>query len=135
MAPFPLLVADGSRVGEFRADRHQVALQFPINRAGGFDGDDLAHLVKAVGEFDNGVEEHGFSTGEDDMIDVLRRDLGNDFVESLGWSFGFPGGVWGVAPDAAEVASADTDESGGDSGPDSFALDGVKYFGNAEFQS
>jgi hypothetical protein len=45
-------------------------------------------------------------------------------------AFGVPTGVGGVAPDAAEVAAAGADEDRGDAGKFSFALDGMKEFGD-----
>ena len=67
------------------------------------------------------------------MVEVLPGDFCNNFVNLHGRTFGLPGGIRGVTPDTAQVATTDSDEGRRNSRPDTFALDGVEYFGYAEF--
>ena len=57
-------------IGEFRADRHQIAGHRQIERARGLDGDVPAGVVQGRGQGNQFGKQHRLAAGKDD---VLRR--------------------------------------------------------------
>lgn len=144
--PFAGELFGGGGTGELGADRHQVAGDGEVERAGGFDGDVVVGGAEFFAEGDEFGEEHGFAAGDDDVADggrgvgvglVGRRpgvpglvppygeslDFLEDFFDGAVLAFGPPGGVGGVAEPAAEVAAAGADEDAGRAGEEAFALE------------
>ena len=81
-APAPIPFGGRSRVREFWADRHQIALDRQVERAGRFDRDVPAQRSQAAGERNQFGEQHRFAAGEHDVPGAERRDLLQNFVDA-----------------------------------------------------
>jgi len=115
-------------VGQLGAEAGEVAFHVLEDRAGGFDGEVLAGGPKGAGQFFHVRSDHRFAAGQDDVPGGVFAGLGEDFLDVHAAAFDGPGRVRRVAPGAAEIAAAGTDEDAGHAGQPAFALDaGVDF--------
>jgi hypothetical protein len=108
LVPVPWRRVGRGGVGRFWANAHECTGNLSVDGTGRFDRD--GGVGKFGGEGGNGLKEEGFAAGNDDVAVAEGVDLVFDFGEGQGGALGVPGGVGGIAPDATEVASTDTDE-------------------------
>lgn len=125
-------VAHGAGVAQFGADRPQVARQLSVDGSGRFDRDVFAALFELFAQFGQGIEDHGFATGDDSVFDSKVLDLAEDFRNAEAVSFGFPGCVAGIAEPAAQIASAGSYENARCPGQETFSLNTLKNLGNPD---
>lgn len=130
----PLLacIAQGVRVAQLGADRPEVAGSLAVDRTGRLDRHMLTTHFEFAAQFGQGLEDHRLSAGEHNVLDSKALDLFEDFRDAVGGSFGFPGGIAGVAIPTAEIAAAGTDENAGRSGQETFTLYALKNLGNPD---
>jgi hypothetical protein len=97
---------------------------------GGFDGDVAVILTEGVEQIMDAAGDHGLAASDHDVAGTKSAHLGEDFGHGHFAAFRLPRGIWGVAPRATQVAPRRADEDRREADEFTFALDGVKDFGN-----
>lgn len=125
------LAGERDGVGQFRAERSQIA-GYPIRRngGGGLDGEVLAGRTEGRHEFVNALGHQGLSPGDDGVMSAMREHFRDDLVDRPVLPLGLPGGVFGVAPTAPQIAAGGADKDRRDAGQLPLALDRIKDLGD-----
>src|SRR5579883_608991 len=105
-------------------DRRKVAF------AGSFDQYGEAFGEQGGEERVDALLQQGFTAGDLDQPTVVTADPCEDFSDRQ--MAAFVKGVFGIAPDAAQIASGEPDEDARQAGPSRLALDTVKDLVNAQ---
>ena len=119
-----------SGIRELGGEAGQIELDWLVNRGRGFDGYVTVFFFEGGGQIDDVGHDHRFAAGEDDVLGAVLAPGVYDLLHAHIAPLGFPTGVIGIAPGAAEVAAAGSDEKGGEAGQLAFALDGIEEFGD-----
>lgn len=112
----------GRGIREFRADRHEIAVDGQGEGPGGFHGNVPTCRMKLLTNRNLFGEEQRFASGKDDVPAVPGEHSVDDLLHRQIVALGGPRGVRGIAKGAAQVATRRTHENARRTRQQSFPL-------------
>lgn len=129
--PFRRCQSHGSRIAELGTYGPEIANNITIDRASGFNGDVSAGSAKFTTQVPKLFKDHGFATGNHDVLGRPSQGIFKDSVGGPSISLWFPRSIPCVAKPTPQIAAAGTDENAGSPCESPFSLDAVKNLRDA----